>query len=642
MPKVSDDVGGADLIRAGVIVADNSKCVGCNKCLRKCIVPFANRVTEDRKIVVDYKHCILCGECLKVCGHGARSYVDDTDAFFRDLANGTDMAVIVAPSFQFNYPGRYKNVLAWLRKMGVKLIYDVSFGADITTYLYIRAIQKMGLKTVIAQPCPVIVNSIEQCYPNLIRYLSPIGSPMYCTAAYIRKYDGFNGKIAALSPCIGKSDEFSKDGMINYNVTFRKLMERFNASHFDPNAETGYDSPASLVGYWYPTPGGLKECVEQLFGRKFHIKRIEGPELAQHYLKEINGSDEIIPVVIDILNCSGGCLSGTGTEPGIVHDMKEQALFVKASGVSMPSFRKHLRYRKLISHFDKTLKMEDFLYSYTPRSDDIRISDKDREAGFVALEKYTQEERTIDCSACGYESCRQMAEAVFLGFNYPENCISYSKKKLQESLDDISEQKSKVEQLLTRANDMATRRSEFIARLKNEVEKVNHVIGEMVQVYTSIANSITEINTQMMEVEALSRNSAENTDELRRKFDDYLQMSQTIRNISEQTRMLSLNASIEAARAGDYGRGFQVVAEEVRKLAEDANRAVAGSREINSVIEHDIEKINDLINELGKVVIKVNENIQNVLAASEEASASMQHIENTVGEIVLSAEKMNV
>lgn len=633
---------GAKLIRAGVIVTDNTKCVGCNKCLRKCIVPFANRVTEDRKIVVDHKHCILCGECLKFCGHGARSYTDDTDVFFRDLKNGTEMAVIVAPSFQFNYPGKFRNVLAWLREMGVKLIYDVSFGADITTYLYIRAVQKMGLKTVIAQPCPVIVNSIEQCYPNLIKYLSPIGSPMFCTAAYIRKYEGFGGKIAAISPCIGKADEFSKDQLISYNVTFRKLMERYNASHFDPKAETGYDSPASLVGYWYPTPGGLKECVEQLFGRKFHIKRIEGPALAHEYLKEINESEEIIPAVIDILNCSGGCLSGTGTEAGIAHDSKEQALFAKAYGANVSPLRKHLRYRKLISHFDKVLKMEDFMYSYTPRSDDVRISDKDREAGFLALEKYTQEERTIDCSACGYESCRQMAEAVFLGFNFPENCIHYSKKKLQKSFDDISEQKGKVEELLAKANDMAAKQTEFIGRLKNDVETVNHVIGEMVQVFNSIANSITEINTQMMEVEALSRNSAESTDELRKKFDDYLQMSQTIRNISEQTRLLSLNASIEAARAGDYGRGFQVVAEEVRKLAEDANMAVAGSREINSVIENDIEKINDMISKLEKVVIMVNENIQNVLAASEEASASMQHIENTVGEIVLSAEKMCV
>ena len=54
---------------------------------------------------------------------------------------------------------------------------------------------------------------------------------------------------------------------------------------YDPGAETGFDSPESLVGYWYPTPGGLKESVEQIFGRKYHIRRIEGPQLAQEYLE---------------------------------------------------------------------------------------------------------------------------------------------------------------------------------------------------------------------------------------------------------------------------------------------------------------------------------------------------------------------
>lgn len=63
------------MIKSGVISTDRTKCVGCNKCIRACIVPHANRVTDERKITVDYANCILCGECLKACNHGARSYV---------------------------------------------------------------------------------------------------------------------------------------------------------------------------------------------------------------------------------------------------------------------------------------------------------------------------------------------------------------------------------------------------------------------------------------------------------------------------------------------------------------------------------------------------------------------------------------
>ena len=72
------------MIKSGVISTDRTKCVGCNKCIRACIVPQANRLTDERQITVDYANCILCGECLKACNHGERSYVDDTREYFSE------------------------------------------------------------------------------------------------------------------------------------------------------------------------------------------------------------------------------------------------------------------------------------------------------------------------------------------------------------------------------------------------------------------------------------------------------------------------------------------------------------------------------------------------------------------------------
>ncbi|SHI03792.1 [Fe-Fe] hydrogenase large subunit C-terminal domain-containing protein [Clostridium grantii] len=105
-----------------------------------------------------------------------------------------------------------------MKSSGVNIIYDVSFGADITTWAYLKAIKDNGLKTVIAQPCPAIVNYIEKYSREIISKLSPIHSPMMCTAIYLRKYADVRDEIAFLSPCIGKLRLMIQIQMDIYNI----------------------------------------------------------------------------------------------------------------------------------------------------------------------------------------------------------------------------------------------------------------------------------------------------------------------------------------------------------------------------------------------------------------------------------------
>lgn len=87
-----------------MIVLDESKCVGCNSCIRECPVREANIARTDGNgktiIHVDPDKCIKCGNCIKSCNHKARSFTDDTDAFFRDLRAGAKITLIAAPSMK--------------------------------------------------------------------------------------------------------------------------------------------------------------------------------------------------------------------------------------------------------------------------------------------------------------------------------------------------------------------------------------------------------------------------------------------------------------------------------------------------------------------------------------------------------------
>ena len=143
-------------LNTGLILTKDN-CAACNRCIAACPILSANHaVTENgqAKVMVDPDACIHCGNCIRACEHEARSYQDDTNAFFDDLAAGKKISLLIAPAFLANYPREYKKVLGFLKTKGVNRFISVSFGADITTWGYLNYITKHNFVGGISQPCP--------------------------------------------------------------------------------------------------------------------------------------------------------------------------------------------------------------------------------------------------------------------------------------------------------------------------------------------------------------------------------------------------------------------------------------------------------------------------------------------------------
>ncbi len=408
---------------------DIELCVGCNKCIF-CCPTHANTAElhgEESKVHVDESLCIYCGKCVDICDHKARVLEDDTEKFFEDLKRGEQISIIAAPSIVYNIK-ESKNLFGYLKSLGASSFYDVSFGADITTWGYIKALQMSDMRPMIAQPCPVVVSYIESHMPNIRDRLSPVHSPALCLAIYMKKYANVKGKIAFLSPCIAKKVEFddpSTGGFISYNITYKNLLKHLDNKRVTllDYAPVEFDNIEGSLGFAFPRPGGLKENVHHYLGSDLWVRQMEDIAHIASYLKEYEiraKEDKPLPVLFDVLNCVQGCNNGTGTTKLLSIDDIDFEMDNKKSTLPPPNEN------KLFAHFDEILNYTDFTRQYSDKSKAVeRYSNAAVEEIFVELGKFTEAERSINCFSCGFGSCKSFAISVSLGKNHKHNCVRY-------------------------------------------------------------------------------------------------------------------------------------------------------------------------------------------------------------------------
>jgi methyl-accepting chemotaxis protein/Pyruvate/2-oxoacid:ferredoxin oxidoreductase delta subunit len=612
---------------AQIIKVDEEKCVNCHQCISVCPVKYCNDASGDH-ITINADLCIGCGQCITACTHEARIGLDDFDIWMEDQKRGKNVVAIVAPAVAANFPDQYLNVNGWLKSLGVKAIFDVSFGAELTVKSYLEHVKANSPECVIAQPCPALVSYVEIYKPELIQHLAPADSPMTHTLKMIKNYypEYSNSKLLVISPCIAKKREFDSVGIGDYNVTMKKMSEYFDKNNISLSKfpKDDYDNPPAERAVLFSTPGGLMRTAIRENPDLINVTRkIEGPEIIYDYFDDLSANikKKTAPLLIDCLNCDMGCNGGTGTKNDKSIDEVEYLIEkrniemqekYKSSFTRKPSVRK---IRKTVnSYWKEGLYGRNYNDLSTNFSSIIKMpSNTDIDSIYKSMLK-TKPEDIKNCSACGYDTCEGMAVAIHNGLNDKHNCHAYL-EKMDEFISRNLSEVSKFSQ-----GDLNVH---FVDEGTNEAAKLfkelNASVGNIRKMIINIKNVIEDISQTSNKLSTSSEEMAIGTQEQR------TQTENVVTAVDEMTSTIMLttqNASTASGKSIHAGSIAKTGGEVVEGTVDGMNRIAAVVSESANIIK-ELGKNSDHIGEIVQVINDIADqtNLLALNAAIEAARA---------------------
>ena len=395
-----------------------NECNDCYKCIRECHIK-AIRIQGGSASVMDDK-CIACGHCVTICPAGAKRVRNDIDTVKTLLLAGKKVYVSLAPSWAGVYNISKEKMIAVLKKLGFAGVSETALGSQEVSIETAKLLNKESSGLFISSACPVIDDYIRLYKPEFAKNITPIASPALTHAGLLKDMIGNDIEVVFIGPCIAKKNEADKHpDLISVSLTFDELnywikeefididkVETDDSCHFVP--EGAYE------GALYPIEGGMNETIKQVGIDKNDVTFISVSSLDafDKALTNINPQKVENKIFVEALACTGGCINGP-----CLSSEKSRILITS-------DIYKNTNYRETVPKEPRKVVPIEYIPDPIEK---VEFSIEQVSKALRKISKHSQEDE-LNCSGCGYASCREFVNALIAGNAEPSQCVSYMRK----------------------------------------------------------------------------------------------------------------------------------------------------------------------------------------------------------------------
>lgn len=392
-----------------------NECHDCYKCVRNCHVKAIKIENGHASIIPD--KCIACGGCVQICPSGAKKIRDDIEKVKNLIRAQKKVFVSLAPSWKGAFNIKSSQIITALKFLGFAGISETALGAQEVSIETAKILNNAPSGLYISSACPVVVDFIRYYINDLAPNITPIASPALTHAKMLKEIYGEDISVVFIGPCIGKKNESDyHQELIDVSITFDELSRWFVEDGIElhnivENNET-FIPESAYEGALYPLEGGMNETIKKCgIPANVQLLSISSLENIEKALKNLDIKNLKHPVFIETLACDNGCIAGPAIKKDTSSILIASDIISQTKERTIPKVPKtvvEIEYSK-VPHPQKTYPIEQILEA------------------LKKIGKHSIEDE-LNCGGCGYDTCRELAQALIEGEAETSMCVSYMRK----------------------------------------------------------------------------------------------------------------------------------------------------------------------------------------------------------------------